>query len=178
MHGDDDDAAALGAAFWRFSLDLYGAPDAPETCLALQDRFGVDVNLALFCLWSGLGRGRVAAARLGALAALADAWRRRAVAPLRAIRRDLKTGVAEAGAETLDVEHFRAAVKALELEAERRQQIAMAAFAAETIAPASPEAARAHFRALYPDMAAGGAALFETLLALAAARVDLGDRAP
>ena len=39
--------------FWSFSLRIYGAPGVEPACLDLQDRFGADVNLALYCLWIG-----------------------------------------------------------------------------------------------------------------------------
>ena len=39
--------------FWRFSLRTYRAPGVQEACLALQDRCGADVNLLLFCGWTG-----------------------------------------------------------------------------------------------------------------------------
>ena len=40
-------------SFWSFSLTVYGRPGVEAACLELQDRFGADVNLALYCLWIG-----------------------------------------------------------------------------------------------------------------------------
>ena len=40
--------------FWAFSLVFYGQPGVHEACLALQDDFGADVNLALMCAWTML----------------------------------------------------------------------------------------------------------------------------
>jgi uncharacterized protein (TIGR02444 family) len=37
--------------FWDFSLTLYGRPGVAPACLALQDRFGADVNLLLLGFW-------------------------------------------------------------------------------------------------------------------------------
>jgi uncharacterized protein (TIGR02444 family) len=37
--------------FWRFSLNFYRQAGVAEACIALQDDFGVDVNLMLFLLW-------------------------------------------------------------------------------------------------------------------------------
>lgn len=155
----------MGEAFWRFSLDVYGRADAPETCLALQDQFGADVNLALFALWSGLTAGVLTAPAAAAAAARSSAWAERAVRPIRALRRDLKRGVAEVG-DALDVEAFRVEVKALELSAEKRQQFALAPLATGCRPPPGAAAARSNWALLGPpDRAA--ADLFERLLTTA-----------
>ncbi|MEO1328566.1 MAG: TIGR02444 family protein [Pseudomonadota bacterium] len=134
-------------AFWRFSTTLYAREGAPEACLALQDQHGYDVNLVLFALWAGFERGALTADAASAAATLSDAWARRAVRPLRALRRDLKAGVPEmpdAGA----VEALRADLKALELAAERLQQRALEPLAAAVQGPGGPDAARAAFQAI------------------------------
>ena len=33
---------------------LYAQPGVADACLKLQDEFGLDVNLVLFCIWSRL----------------------------------------------------------------------------------------------------------------------------
>ena len=45
--------------FWRFSTRIYRLDRVADSCLALQDRFGVDVNMMLFCCWSGVTIGRL-----------------------------------------------------------------------------------------------------------------------
>ena len=51
---------------WDFSLEVYGRPKVAETCLRLQDEFGVDVPVLLFAAWlaaehsATLGRADVA----------------------------------------------------------------------------------------------------------------------
>lgn len=160
----------MADAFWGFSLALYARPSVPETCLTLQDSHGADVNLVLFGLWCGLEAGRIEAETLTEAMAMSEAWAARAVRPLRALRRDLKSGVAEADG-VIDVEGFRNQVKELELEAERRQQIALAGLALRATPPPGPDAALANFRA-YRSAApfedgndAEAGALFATLLA-------------
>jgi uncharacterized protein (TIGR02444 family) len=37
--------------FWRFSLRIYRAPGVADECIAVQERYGIDVNLMLFCAW-------------------------------------------------------------------------------------------------------------------------------
>lgn len=126
------DAAPHGSPFWRFSLDFYRRPGVAEACLALQDGDGVDVNLLLFLLWLATAKRRVSAGTVAAVAARAERWREDVVRPLRALRRRLKDGsdlVAAGAAEAL-----RTRIKAVELEAERLQQEALYALAAELAA--------------------------------------------
>ena len=37
--------------FWRYSLKFYGQSGVSDACIALQDGFGVDVNLLLYLFW-------------------------------------------------------------------------------------------------------------------------------
>jgi uncharacterized protein (TIGR02444 family) len=115
--------ASAGSPFWRFSLRLYRSPGVAEACITLQEGSGADVNLLLFLLWHGVQKRRVAADEVARLDRKIAAWRERAVIPLRAIRRALKSpqGLVEAGA----AEAFRTRIKAAELEAERLQQEAL-----------------------------------------------------
>jgi uncharacterized protein (TIGR02444 family) len=117
------------AEFWRFSLAFYAEPGAAAACLELQDRHGLDVNLALYGCWLGLsGRGRIDARGLAAAdAAIAD-WRRSVIEPLRTVRRALKA-TDDAGEPEL-----RERVKAAELEAERLCQNRLAALAPAPVA--------------------------------------------
>jgi uncharacterized protein (TIGR02444 family) len=109
---------AAGDSFWRFTLAVYGRPGIAPALVELQDRHGLDVNLALFCAWLGWsGRGQATEALLDrAERAVAD-WRREIVEPLRAVRRALKGKREPAGASEL-----REAVQRQEIEAERLAQ--------------------------------------------------------
>ncbi len=40
-------------SFWEYSLLLYAQPGVAEYCVDMQDRYGVLVNLMLFCCWVG-----------------------------------------------------------------------------------------------------------------------------
>ncbi len=37
--------------FWDYSLGIYRKPGVADACIALQDEFGLDVNMLLACLW-------------------------------------------------------------------------------------------------------------------------------
>ncbi len=141
--------ASSGSPFWRFSLRLYRAPGVAEACITLQEESGADVNLLLFLLWHGLQKRRVSADEVARLDQKTAAWRERAVIPLRAIRRALKSpqGLVEAGT----AEAFRTRIKAVELEAERLQQEAMYDLVRVSLlgapAPSVADAARANVAA-------------------------------
>jgi uncharacterized protein (TIGR02444 family) len=128
--GEADEAAA---AFWDFSLRFYRLPGVEEALLALQDRDDRDVNLILYALWHGWsGRGALDSDALAAAEGAAGPVRERIAAPLREVRRTLKSDPDPA------VQALRERVKALELEAERIAQSRLAALAA---APAPAPAA-------------------------------------
>jgi uncharacterized protein (TIGR02444 family) len=121
------------AEFWRFSLALYARPGVAPACLVLQDEFGRDVNVALYCCWLGAsGRGLLSAAALETVDRLAAPWRQQIVETLRAARRAIK---AQGDAESAGL---YAKAKAVELEAERMLQHRLAAQApvAEPALPA------------------------------------------
>ena len=104
-----------------------------EACIRLQEEAGADVNLLLFLLWHGVQQRRLSADEVARLDRKIAPWRERAVIPLRAIRRALKSPALQAPAlkapqglvEAGTAEAFRTRIKAVELEAERLQQEAM-----------------------------------------------------
>jgi uncharacterized protein (TIGR02444 family) len=112
--------------FWRFSLKLYRQTGVSDACIALQDRFGVDVNLLLFLFWLASDDRQLSADEVKMLDDNVRDWRNLTIVPIRDARRKLK------GAETLveagKQEAFRDKVKAVELEAERLQQEALYEF--------------------------------------------------
>jgi uncharacterized protein (TIGR02444 family) len=122
-----EDAASAETPFWRFSLKFYRQPAVSEACIALQDGFGVDVNLLLFLLWLASDDRQLAAEEVRMLDDNVRDWRNLTIVPIRDVRRKLK------GAATLvdpgTQEAFRNKIKTVELEAERLQQEALYAFA-------------------------------------------------
>ena len=99
-------------SFWSFSLRIYGAPGVESACLDLQDRFGADVNLALYCLWVGRPLTPEALDLALETAAPVQSY----IQPLREMRRSLPK---DAG--------VREAVKKAELAAEKLEQDALEA---------------------------------------------------
>lgn len=154
--GTVDGAAVDGeaAAFWRFAVAVYARPGVEAACLSLQDTHGFDVPMTLFCAYAGLRRGRLPEAALTAAIAASTVWRVDVVAPLRAIRRRMKTALEAAdGASSATAAPrlpptapgVRAQVKAAELAAEEAQIRLLAQWAASAQGPAGPAAADANF---------------------------------
>jgi uncharacterized protein (TIGR02444 family) len=115
----------MSESFWDFSLRFYRLQGVAETCLDLQDRHDVDVNMVLFVLWAA-SRGQVLdAATIAATDRTARPWRETVTQPLRAARRALKTRLD--GFDTTGTASLRQQVMAAELDSERLQQAAMAA---------------------------------------------------
>jgi uncharacterized protein (TIGR02444 family) len=122
------------AEFWRFSVALYGKPGVAPACLVLQDQYGRDVNLALYCCWVGLsGRGTMSPETLSAADQEIAPWRQQVVEHLRAARRAIKQQARD-GSDSL-----YAKAKAIELEAERLLQTRLAALAPAASLSLSPQ---------------------------------------
>src|SRR3974390_1694991 len=122
-----DAATTAETPFWRFSLKFYRQPLVSEACIALQNQYGIDVNLLLFLLWLASDDRQLSAEEVRMLDDNVRDWRNLTIVPIRDARRKLK------GAATLVdpgmQEVFRNKVKAVELEAERLQQEALYTFA-------------------------------------------------
>ena len=116
-------SAHAGAEFWEFSTRRYAEPGVAPAALRLQDEFGCDVNLLLFCLWAGARGCGLKVADLEALDAAALPWRSTIVEPLRRVRRALKAPPF-AGARA---DPIRRRLLDVEIDCERLAQEAIAA---------------------------------------------------
>ncbi len=120
--GSEGAAPSDGEGFWRFSLAFYARPGTASALLALQDDAGCDVNRLLFAMWCGAARGhRLAPAELAAAEAAMAGASAASVAPLRQLRRRLRSDPAE------DAQALGRRIGAVELAAERRVQYRLAA---------------------------------------------------
>lgn len=116
--------AATDSTFWSFTLGLYGKPGVASALIGLQDRLGLDVNMLLYCCWTGADGRLLSRDDLKAVEAVAEPWQSEVVRPLRALRRRLKGGFGAMPAER--VEAYRKRVNELEIEGEHIAQNAMA----------------------------------------------------
>jgi uncharacterized protein (TIGR02444 family) len=124
---NDTEPPTEATPFWRFSLSFYRRPGVSDACIALQDEYGVDVNLLLFLLWLADEGRLLSADEIRTLDLKVRDWRNLTVVPIRSARRKLKS--ARTLVDQLQQEAFRTKIKALELEAERLQQQALYALA-------------------------------------------------
>lgn len=111
-------------SFWTFTLALYGKPGVAPALIGLQDRLGLDVNMLLYCCWTGADGRRLSREDLKAVEAVAESWQSEVVRPLRALRRRLKGGFPPMPADR--VENYRKRVNELEIEGEHIVQNTMA----------------------------------------------------
>ena len=121
--------------FWDYSVATYRRPGVAEACLDLQDRGGADVNLLLFCCWLAQRGEGLTDELLNDAVSLSQPWREAVVAPLRRVRRWMKSSEAD-----LDQAALREAIKACELEAERYQQDRLDALAGAASLPTTESA--------------------------------------
>jgi uncharacterized protein (TIGR02444 family) len=120
--------------FWTFSLAVYADPDVQMECLALQDGYGVDVNILLFCAYAGAVHGVVVpeAALLQAVEHVAS-WQKDVISKLRDARRALKPFISQPSPIADSATPLREQVKASELEAERVEQTMLETWSATRI---------------------------------------------
>lgn len=162
----------LTGPHWDFALAVYGRPGVPETCLALQDGLGLDVNVMLVALYLDSHGVALTPERIAALDAAVAPLRERVVAPLRAVRREAKGETFGAG-DPAPAEAVRQAIKKAELMAEQLVQALLARTAApwpQGAAPSDPQAAvRLVLGQVAPGVATGSAEFTHAAATLATA---------
>ncbi|VTU23230.1 hypothetical protein H4CHR_01147 [Variovorax sp. PBS-H4] len=101
---------------WNGIAALYADASLERSLLRRQDEENLDVVLHLFARWAASQGHALDADALAQAEALVARWRAEVIAPLRALRRSMKTP-----AELARREAVRDKVKAAELAAERAQ---------------------------------------------------------
>lgn len=114
------DMNEVNSQFWLFSLFVYAVDGVQQECLDLQDRYGVDVNLLLFCAYVGAIHAAVlTTADIDGASAITRQWHEGVVRKLRETRRALKPFSIGASPIATPAGVLRTKIKAGELEAER-----------------------------------------------------------
>jgi uncharacterized protein (TIGR02444 family) len=130
--------------FFAYSLAVYGRAEVARSCLALQNREGLDVNLILFCLWAATKGRRLEDREITDLIDAVAAWQQGVVATFRDLRRWLKDQQAGSDAEWVAL---RDNAKRRELEAEEIEQRRLEAYLEmPAVAPPDPAIAAANLR--------------------------------
>ena len=134
--------------FWDFSLEIYSLPGVSERLIALQDDYGADVNIVLFCCWCGQeGRLPLDATFFERADRNLGEWQREVIEVLRSLRREMKGGVRGILPEIS--EPLRGEIKRLELDAERVMQSVLASLAPPVVGPGGPAYARGALEAYF-----------------------------
>lgn len=77
--------------FWQYSITVYQRPVVADLCLKLQDEYQADVNMLLCSAWlSSIGQP-LTDDLLNTLLLESQEWQESCLAPLRQVRRFLKT---------------------------------------------------------------------------------------
>jgi uncharacterized protein (TIGR02444 family) len=111
--------------FWDFSLSFYRQPGVADACLFVQDRYGLNINIVLFCVWvANSGGGALTTAHIAtALRRIAD-WEGHVIKPLREIRRACRREAL--GVPEFLLQMFQPQIETVELEAEHVEQLVLA----------------------------------------------------
>ena len=113
----------MTGTFWEFSIKLYETPSVSDECLMLQDNYGINVNLLLFCAFVGRDKIALSDEDIEKISLVTKNWHVYVVKPLRDVRRSIKQmldsgSISEPGATAA----LRSEVKALELQSEKLEQ--------------------------------------------------------
>ena len=113
--------------FWDFSLRIYAQQGVSAACLKLQDEFGVDINLLLYCCWLGSCGSELDEHALRRALDFSAVWAAEVVHPLRRARRWMKDEAGAGGEVDREARlALRERIKAAELAAEQMQQVTLA----------------------------------------------------
>lgn len=127
--------------FWNFSLSVYMKEGVGASCIALQERHQLDVNVLLFCCWLGAsGRGAASAQDIDRILVAVGPWHRGIVRPLRAVRTRMKGGVAPAPLAIS--EPIRRRLNKIEVDCEHLEQIMLTETIERVEQPDRPERER------------------------------------
>ena len=169
----------LAGPQWKFAIALYGQTGVSEACLFLQDRWRVDVSLLIAMLYAaGVLHHRIDAAAVQVADDAINVWRERVIAPLRTVRRDMKTMPTN---EHPAAAELRETVKSAELKAEQVELMLLAELIEEMPAaeraPQSLPAVAAHVVGHFADAPVADAETIQAigLIAEAAAAVAAMD---
>ena len=109
--------------FWDFSVRTYRMDGVPNACLSLQNDYGADVNMLLYCCWIGAYIGQFDHELFARASAFSTLWADNVVVPLRSAR----TWMKQSGCDTEPVPtdtcmQLREEIKSVEFAAEKMQQ--------------------------------------------------------
>ncbi len=109
--------------FWDFSVRTYRTDGVPDACLSLQNDYGADVNMLLYCCWVGACKGQFDHELFTNASEFSTLWADHVVVPLRSARTWMKqTGCDTGPVPTAACMQLREEIKSVEFAAEKMQQ--------------------------------------------------------
>jgi len=109
--------------FWDFSVRTYRTDGVPDACLSLQNDYGADVSMLLYCCWIGVHSGRFDTQTFASASRFSRQWAEHVVIPLRSARTWMKhTGCTTGQVPTGKCMTLRDDIKSVEFAAEKLQQ--------------------------------------------------------
>ena len=117
------------SSFWQWSLTHYARDHVAQLLLHLQDEYGFNVNIALWCCWIALAYDDAPEFALRGAIERTEPWSAGVTRPLRQVRRYLKAEPSTLG-QTL-----RQTVKEAELAAEKEEQARLETLAKSALSP-------------------------------------------
>ena len=108
---------------WDYSLNVYTRDGVSKACLALQNYFGLDVNMVLYCLWAGKQGFQLTHDDMATISQTPHSWQVNTVMPLRATR--MRVGERMTGPHADVIRGLKETYEDLknqELDAERMEQ--------------------------------------------------------
>lgn len=114
---------ATNEAFWDFSVRTYRTRGVPDACLSLQNDYGADVNMVLYCCWIGDAVGAFDGELFNRASEYSARWAENVVIPIREARTWMKhTGCNSPSVPTESCMELREEIKSIEFAAEKMQQ--------------------------------------------------------
>lgn len=112
--------------FWDFSVRTYRTSSVADACLALQNEYGADVNMLLFCIWTAAVTGPFDDELFECASEFSAHWADNVVRPLRGARTWMKqSGCGSQPVPEDDCMKLREEIKNIEFAAEKMQQEAL-----------------------------------------------------
>ena len=109
--------------FWDFSVRTYRTSGVPDACLSLQNDYGADVNMLLYCCWVGTYVGEFDDELFAKANDFSVTWAGQVVKPLRSARTWMKhNGCGMDPVPTESCMALRDDIKSVEFAAEKIQQ--------------------------------------------------------
>jgi len=136
-------------SLWDFALEYYARPKVADTCVVVQDTYGVNVCLLLALCWLDERNLALDEQYLEALQVHIGAWMNDVIKPLRYLRRVTKTPIASLIQDDLQTQ-IRTHIKQAELLAEKKllQEIERWLSRFPLVATESPANAKAYLTEL------------------------------